>query len=105
MESKNYDSKNKFIVKYGVFSTFFIMVIGIVWIAEYYDIQVKQPIHLVVSEDSCKVYINRQSTLLMHKNDTLSVNQTLYGDFHFIVDSTYNESTYRWIREFRKRES
>ena len=94
MESKNYDSKNKFIVKYGVFSTFFIMVIGIVWIAEYYDIQVKQPIHLVVSEDSCKVYINRQSTLLMHKNDTLSVNQTLYGDFHFIVDSTYNEYTY-----------
>lgn len=94
MESKNYDSKNKFIVKYGVFSIFFIMVIGIVWIAEYYEIQVKLPIHLFVSEDGCKVYINRQSTLLRHKNDTLSVNQTLYGNFHLIVDSTYNEATF-----------
>ena len=94
MESNNYDSKNKFIVKYGVFSILFIMVIGMVWIAEYYEIQVKQPMHLVVSEDRCKVYINRQSNLILHKDDTLSVSQTLYGNLHFIVDSTYNEATF-----------
>lgn len=94
MESKNYDSKNKFIVKYGVFSIFFIMVIGVAWIAEYYEIQVKQPIHLVVSEDRCKVYINRQSNLILHQNDIISVCQTLYGNLHFIVDSTYNEATF-----------
>ena len=94
MESKNYDSKNKFIVKYGVFSIFFIMVIGVAWIAEYYEIQFKQPIHLVVSEDRCKVYINRQSNLILHQNDIISVCQTLYGNLHFIVDSTYNEATF-----------
>ena len=94
MESKNYDSKNKFIVKYGVFSIFFIMVIGVAWIAEYYEIQVKQPIHLVVSEHRCKVYINRQSNLILHQNDIISVCQTLYGNLHFIVDSTYNEATF-----------
>ena len=94
MESKNYDSKNKFIVKYGVFSIVFILVIGVAWIAEYYEIQVKQPIHLVVSEDRCKVYINRQSNLILHQNDIISVCQTLYGNLHFIVDSTYNEATF-----------
>ena len=70
------------------------MVIGMAWIAEYYEIQVKQPMHLVVSEDRCKVYINRQSNLILHKDDTLSVSQTLYGNLHFIVDSTYNEATF-----------
>lgn len=94
MESKNYDSKNKFIVKYGVFSIFFIMVIGVAWITEYYEIQVKQPIHLIVSEDRCKVYINRQSNLILHQNDIISVCQTLYGNLHFIVDSAYNEATF-----------
>ena len=70
------------------------MVIGVAWIAEYYEIQVKQPIHLVVSEDRCKVYINRQSNLILHQNDIISVCQTLYGNLHFIVDSTYNEATF-----------
>ena len=94
MESNNYYSKNKFIVKYGVFSILSIMVIGMAWIAEYYEIQVKQPIHLVVSNDRCKVYINRQSNLILHQNDIISVSQTLYGNLHFIVDSIYNEVTF-----------
>jgi len=94
MESNNYDSKNKFIVKYGVFSILFIMVIGMAWIAEYYEIQVKQPIHLVVSGNRCKVYINRQSNLILHQNDIISVSQTLYGNLHFIVDSIYKEATF-----------
>ena len=87
MESNNYDSKNKFIVKYGVFSILFIMLIGMAWIAEYYEIQVKQPIHLVVSGNRCKVYI-------LHQNDIISVSQTLYGNLHFIVDSIYKEATF-----------
>lgn len=70
------------------------MVIGMVWIAEYYEIQVKQPIHLVVSNERCKVYINRQSNLILHQNDIISVSQTLYGNLHFIVDSIYNEATF-----------
>lgn len=70
------------------------MVIGMAWIAEYLEIQVKQPIHLVVSEDRCKVYINKKSNLILHQNDILSVSQTLYGNLHFIVDSTYNEATF-----------
>ena len=94
MESNNYYSKNKFIVKYGVFSILSIMVIGMAWIAEYYEIQVKQPIHLVVLDDRCKVYVNRKSNLILHQNDIISVSQTLYGNLHFIVDSIYNEVTF-----------
>ena len=94
MESNNYYSKNKFIVKYGVFSILSIMVIGMAWIAEYYEIQVKQPIHLVVLDDRCKVYVNRKSNIILHQNDIISVSQTLYGNLHFIVDSIYNEVTF-----------
>lgn len=70
------------------------MVIGMAWIAEYYEIQVKQPIHLVVLDDRCKVYVNRKSNLILHQNDIISVSQTLYGNLHFIVDSIYNEVTF-----------
>ena len=70
------------------------MVIGMAWIAEYYEIQVKQPIHLVVLDDRCKVYVNRKSNLILHQNDIISVSRTLYGNLHFIVDSIYNEVTF-----------
>lgn len=94
MEGRIHEHKSKLVFRYGIFFIFFVMLIGIVWIAEYYEVQVKQPVHIVVSEDMYKVYISKQSSPLMQKNDIILISQTSYGDFYLIVDSMYNEATF-----------
>lgn len=81
----------KMILRYGVFAILSLMMIGLTWFANNYEIRTKHPISLVISGQCYKTYIRHIPDLFFQKNDTLVISQTPYGDLPFMIDTIYNE--------------
>ena len=87
----------EFAMRYGVFSVLAVMVAGMVWIARYYDVRVKQPVCFVMVGDGCRIYIPTTAQAAYNKGDTICVSQTPYGDFSFVADSVFVEKSHNVI--------
>lgn len=81
----------KMILRYGVFVILFLMMTGLTWLANNYEIRTKFPISLVISGQCYKTYMGHIPDLFFQKNDTVIISQTPYGDLPFMIDTIYNE--------------
>ena len=84
----------QFFIRYGIFCILSIMSIGLYLITNNFSIHIKQPIQLVLAEYNYKAYISHTIYFTPHKNDSLTINQTVYGNFTFIIDSVYKEPSF-----------
>lgn len=90
---------HKIILRYGVFVLLFIMVTGIVFFLERFEIREKSTVQIfVVSEHLCRCYTELEGTSHFQEGDTLEIEQTITGNQKFVLDSTSIEPQYRvWL--------
>lgn len=90
---------HKIILRYGVFVLLLLMVTGILFFLERFEIREKSTVQIfVVSEHLCRCYTELDGTSHFQKGDTLEIEQTITGNQKFILDSTSTEPRHRvWM--------
>ncbi len=80
------------LLRYGVFAILVLMLVGILFILNRFDMRTKQAVNLVVGEGPCRVYTTPTAAFRPQPGDTLRVGQTAHGDLPpLVVDSVRRE--------------
>ena len=80
------------LLRYGVFAILVLMLVGILFILNRFDMRTKQAVNLVVGAGPCRVYTTPTAVFRPQPGDTLRVGQTAHGDLPpLVVDSVRRE--------------
>lgn len=83
--NKRTGAMKNYVLRYGVFTVLAVMLAGLAWMGCRYTIRTKQVVTVLAYGDCCVAYIGRTARLSFHRGDTLTVSQTPYGDFSFVI--------------------
>lgn len=81
-----------FILRYGVFTVFCVLLLGMGCLSSFISVRTKQPVTLITEPTGlCRIYMSSHPTMSYHTGDTLTVCQTARGDWSFVIVGRHSE--------------
>lgn len=84
----------RYILRYGVISVFFLMLLGIFFITKHFSVREKVAVDIMYHDNRFTAYVAKTACLYLKKGDTISIDFATHNQCSFLVLNETEESTH-----------